>query len=396
MGRDARSAGVVGSEVAAKTMREHFAQPFAVTAHAVQRYRTRVDPTASRDEAIAELQRALQAPAFERPARDGATLYGCRDRFGRRIGILVTPPREASGWPVVVTVGGWLLWQEYKAEWEQMYREFPRRSAEESQAEPTATQRAAEESQAKPTTTQRSAEESQAKPTTTKQRRQAKGLCVGCGRVAPEVGHTRCAECRARHALAVKALRARRAAQGKCPRCGREVADGEKRCQVCRAKDQARPKRPQRATAKPSPYRQNQIDFISRYSGVRSLEWIAERLRVSPRTVANIIDQEGLGPTTRGDYLTSGQAAELLSYSPQWVTTLCRTGRLPARRNPTSRYPGRWWLIPREAVQRWLASNGQQSADVRLTEPSAWPRAIPRQPWRRKRQAIPIPHLSRR
>ncbi len=119
------------------------------------------------------------------------------------------------------------------------------------------------------------------------------------------------------------------------------------------------------------------IDFIARYVGRRTVAWIAGRLGLAEATVWNLIYAEGLSPTQRDDLLTSGQAAEVLGVSQQWVTTLIRRGELHGRRNPG----GRWWLVPRHEVER-LASRylprGARRDDPRLTEALAWPRALTR------------------
>lgn len=121
-------------------------------------------------------------------------------------------------------------------------------------------------------------------------------------------------------------------------------------------------------------YRQNQIDFISRYMGRRAVEWMAKRLHVAPITVRNIMWQEGLAPTLRDDLLTSGHVAEILDCSQQWVVKLIKARKLYGWRNPG----GRWWLVPRESVQRYLATVGRRADDVRLTDALAWPRAVMR------------------
>lgn len=123
-----------------------------------------------------------------------------------------------------------------------------------------------------------------------------------------------------------------------------------------------------------TPYRQNQIDFISRYAGRRTVEWIAERLRVKPVTVRVIMWEEGIAPTLRDDLLTTGHVADILGYSQQWVLRLWKRGRLRGWRNPG----GRWLLIPREEVQSFLARQGRTSDDPRLTDELAWPRVIVR------------------
>jgi excisionase family DNA binding protein len=347
--------------------REHVSRPFAVTSHAVKRYRERIDPSASRDEAIAALLRMLQTPAFERQARDGAILYGCRDGRDRRVGVLVMPSRAEGEWPVVVTCGGWLLWQEFKRDWERMYVEG--RWAGAPPRKHPALRAVASPPESEP----------EAQPASTQAKRKAAGLCLGCGKVAPAEGRVRCPECLAAHAARVRQKRQERATAGLCSRCGkRPPVSGRRRCAECRAVDREREVklrqiRPDHAPSpKPTPYRQNQVDVIARYVGYRTPEWIAKRLGISARRVRNLIWQEGLCPTQRDELLTTGEAAEILGYTQQWVLRLVKAGKLRGHRNPG----GRWMLIPRESVQSYLKAHGQTSRDPRLTAPVGWPRAV--------------------
>ena len=114
------------------------------------------------------------------------------------------------------------------------------------------------------------------------------------------------------------------------------------------------------------------IDFIARYAGRRRPQWIAERLGISPGAVIRLMWREGLSPTQRDDLLTTGHAADILGYSQQWINGLCRRGILHGWRNPG----GRWWLIPREEIQRFLVDIGKRSSDPRLTDVLAWPRVL--------------------
>lgn len=61
-------------------------------------------------------------------------------------------------------------------------------------------------------------------------RRRERGLCPGCGERPPEVGYTRCQECRERQNASKRAREARRRAQGKCVDCDTPAESGCARC----------------------------------------------------------------------------------------------------------------------------------------------------------------------
>jgi hypothetical protein len=215
------------------------------------------------------------------------------------------------------------------------------------------------------------------------QAKQSLSICRECGAKPVENGHCSCAECLAENAARTKRQREDRSARGLCERCGiRAPLDNRKRCGPCREQERAYERQRQERLrvgrqSGPTAYRQNQYDFIARYSGKRSLEWIGQHLSISPKTVLSIIYAEGLAPTQRDDLLTTSHVADILGYSQQWIIHLCSTGRMRAWRNPTSVYRGRRnWLIPRDEVSSWCLRQGKPRDDPRLTDPLAWPRAI--------------------
>ena len=121
-------------------------------------------------------------------------------------------------------------------------------------------------------------------------------------------------------------------------------------------------------------------DFIARYAGRRSPEWIGERLGMTAFQVGAFMDRHSIGPTTRSDLLTSGYVADILGCTQQWVVRLIKQGKLRGWRNPggwRGNKSGRqWWLIPRHEVTRYLLEHGRRADDVRLTEDDGWPRVI--------------------
>ena len=201
------------------------------------------------------------------------------------------------------------------------------------------------------------------------------GICVNCGRAPAVEGRTRCLVCLARHAERMRALRRQRLQAGQCPHCGQPLAPGRRHCPACRARERAwdrerrQPSPLPAGLRPPTAYRQAQVDFISRYIGRRTVAWIGQHLGLSVRRVYNIVYEEGIGPTCRTDFLTTGHVADILGCSQQWVARLCRSGRMRAWRNPG----GSWWLIPVDEVRRWAARLQAGGDDPRLTEPSGWP-----------------------
>lgn len=83
--------------------RAEVAEPYAVTAHAVRRFRERVhswaDDQAIVDHIVASLQDAAPYPP-DRPIAIG-------NKFGGEFVAVVMPPKEGQEWPQVVTVWGW-------------------------------------------------------------------------------------------------------------------------------------------------------------------------------------------------------------------------------------------------------------------------------------------------
>lgn len=116
--------------------------------------------------------------------------------------------------------------------------------------------------------------------------------------------------------------------------------------------------------------------FIARYSGHRTPEWIGRRLGMSPEAVVRFMWRYGCAPTTRDDLLSPLEVGEILGYTQQWVVRLIKRGRLRGWRNPG----GRWWLIPRDAVDRYLSERNLPRAKrpAWFDEPSGWPRAVRR------------------
>lgn len=95
-------------------MQEHFARPYFVTPHAVERYQERIERVPAR-QAIREVQAALQNPVWAEQA-GVATLFGCRRADGRLWVVVVMQSAERS-WPSVVTVGQAWRWHEYRHLW---------------------------------------------------------------------------------------------------------------------------------------------------------------------------------------------------------------------------------------------------------------------------------------
>ncbi len=114
-------------------------------------------------------------------------------------------------------------------------------------------------------------------------------------------------------------------------------------------------------------------DFIARYAGRRTPEWIGTRLGLSARAVVRFMWRHGLAPTTRDDLLRPIEVAEILGCTQQWVVRLIKAGRLSGYRNPG----GTWWLVPHWAVERYLKDTRQPTrAPAWLGEPSGWPQVV--------------------
>lgn len=70
--------------------------------------------------------------------------------------------------------------------------------------------------------------------------RRAAGVCVGCAGPLPAGGY-RCAECRAKAARQMAAIRLFHRERGRCPRCGEQDFDRRwKQCAGCRDRGAAR------------------------------------------------------------------------------------------------------------------------------------------------------------
>lgn len=71
----------------------------------------------------------------------------------------------------------------------------------------------------------------------TYQNRKKKGLCVRCGKYAPEEGKVTCVECNKKQNIYQKEMRDFRKNLGFCPRCGKNRLIGEEKvCLECNAK----------------------------------------------------------------------------------------------------------------------------------------------------------------
>ncbi len=140
-------------------------------------------------------------------------------------------------------------------------------------------------------------------------------------------------------------------------------------------------------------------DFIARYSGRRSPEWIGVRLGMTAKQVCLFMSRHELGPTTRGDLLTTGVVADMLGCTQQWVLRLIKRGKLYGFRNPggwwNNKTTRRVWLIPRHGVERYLRERGQPTDDVRLTEDCGWPQVILRKGGKRRAHRISSAHTLR-
>lgn len=120
-------------------------------------------------------------------------------------------------------------------------------------------------------------------------------------------------------------------------------------------------------------------DLIARYAGRRTPAWIGRCLGLGEQQVVRFMQRHGISPTTRDDLLISSIVADILGCTQQHVVRLIKAHKLCGWRNPG----GRWWLCPRESVQRYLKERGQRADDVRLMEPSGWPSVVTRRGWRR-------------
>lgn len=95
-------------------------------------------------------------------------------------------------------------------------------------------------------------------------------------------------------------------------------------------------------------------EVIETYAGIRSIAWLAKQLELSPRSVQNWIWKLHFRKTDHRGWYTTGQAAQVTGYSPQWMSQCCREGKLRCRRPPRSlRHPNySWWLVAPEEVER--------------------------------------------
>lgn len=75
-------------------------------------------------------------------------------------------------------------------------------------------------------------------------------------------------------------------------------------------------------------------DFIARYAGRRTPAWIGRCLGMTEKAVRRFMQRHGVCPTTRDDLLLSGDVADLLGCTQQWVVRLIKAGKLRGWRNP--------------------------------------------------------------
>jgi len=93
------------------------------------------------------------------------------------------------------------------------------------------------------------------------------------------------------------------------------------------------------------------LDYLGQWSRAA----LARRLGRSEAAVRNYCQRTGLAPT-RQLWVTSGVAAALTGYTPQYLTRLARAGRVVARPNRTPlegrRTRRRWWLFRASTLPR--------------------------------------------
>lgn len=90
------------------------------------------------------------------------------------------------------------------------------------------------------------------------------------------------------------------------------------------------------------------MEFIHENLTKLTIGQIAEQLGRSPRSVKGWCWRHGQSSRNQ-DQLTSGDAARMLGVSCQYLTSLARTGRLKAHREPG----GRWWLFDPDALRKY-------------------------------------------
>lgn len=90
---------------------------------------------------------------------------------------------------------------------------------------------------------------------------------------------------------------------------------------------------------------------IEAYAGRWGTKTLAKKLNMSERTVWNYYSRYHCSPRNRGGWYTTGQAARVTGLSMQWLSRLCREGKVRARRLPGSG----WWQIHPEDVERLVA-----------------------------------------
>ncbi|MBF6590467.1 MAG: helix-turn-helix domain-containing protein [Ktedonobacterales bacterium] len=103
--------------------------------------------------------------------------------------------------------------------------------------------------------------------------------------------------------------------------------------------------------------------LVRQFSGARHPAWIAaqtHRADVTAQTVRRCAWRLHCTPTKRAGWYTANQAARLLYYTPQWVSHLCRVGRIAAHRNPG----GRTWLIAERAIREFQRAAHLPAADL--------------------------------
>jgi hypothetical protein len=94
-------------------------------------------------------------------------------------------------------------------------------------------------------------------------------------------------------------------------------------------------------------------EALSRWGATRTDRWIARRLGIAPRTLENWRWRLRIWKTQQRGWYTTGEAALVTGYTPQWLARLAREKRIRARRvKPRRRAHHAWWLIAPEEVER--------------------------------------------
>jgi hypothetical protein len=113
-------------------------------------------------------------------------------------------------------------------------------------------------------------------------------------------------------------------------------------------------------------------EALSRWGATHTDGWIAQRLGLSERTVANWRLRLGYWKTKQGGWYTTGQASRVTGLSPQWLSSMAREKRIQARRVLAhERAHHAWWLIAPEEVER-LCRERNPELWARWRDASRW------------------------